>query len=178
MSTSPDRRTDRSTDRAPADLPWLLVARREVLVKLTDKSFLVGTLITLLLVIGFIGFQIWSEDRTDTYTVAATSDARATAELLEERVPDVDGEIRIELFDVDSDEAGVRALEDEDADVLLRPADDGWTLVGADEVDGGLQRAAETVVREAAFTEQRRGGRDVDRRAAAGQRARHRADRG
>ncbi len=73
------------------------------------------------------------------------------AELLEERAADVDGEIRIELLDVDSDAAGVRALEDEEADVLLRPADDGWTLVGADEVDGSLQRAAETVVREAAL---------------------------
>ncbi len=137
--------------RSAAERPWLLVARREVLVKLTDKAFVVGTLITLLLVIGFIGFQMWSEDRTDTYTVAATSEARATAALLEERAADVDGEIRIELLDVDSDAAGVRALEDEEADVLLRPADDGWTLVGADEVDGSLQRAAETIVREAAF---------------------------
>ena len=137
--------------RSAAERPWLLVARREVLVKLTDKAFVVGTLITLLLVIGFIGFQMWSEDRTDTYTVAATSEAHATAELLEERAADVDGEIRIELLDVDTDAAGVRALEDEEADVLLRPADDGWTLVGADEVDGSLQRAAETIVREAAF---------------------------
>ncbi len=137
--------------RSAAERPWLLVARREVLVKLTDKAFVVGTLITLLLVIGFIGFQMWSEDRTDTYTVAATSEAHATAELLEERAADVDGEIRIELLDVDTDAAGVRALEDEKADVLLRPADDGWTLVGADEVDGSLQRAAETIVREAAF---------------------------
>lgn len=135
----------------PTERPWLLVARREVLVRLTDKAFLVGTLITLLLVVGFIAFQIWSDERTDTYTIAATADARATAELLEERVPDVDEDARIELLEVDTDEAGVRALEDEEADVLLRPADDGWTLVGADEVDDGLQRAAETVVRDAAL---------------------------
>lgn len=135
----------------PTERPWLLVARREVLVRLTDKAFLVGTLITLLLVVGFIAFQIWSDERTDTYTIAATADARATAELLEERVSDVDEDARIELLEVDTDEAGVRALEDEEADVLLRPADDGWTLVGADEVDDGLQRAAETVVRDAAL---------------------------
>lgn len=137
--------------RSAAERPWLLVARREVLVRLTDKAFLVGTLITLLLVVGFLGFQIWSEARTDTFTIAATADAQATAELLQERVPEVDEDARIELLEVDSDEAGVRALEDEEADVLLRPAADGWTLVGADEVDDDLRLAAETVVREAAL---------------------------
>ena len=137
--------------RSTAERPWLLVARREVLVRLTDKAFLVGTLITLLLVVGFIGFQIWSEERTDTFTIAATADGQATAELLEERVPEIDEDAQIDLLEVDSDDAGVRALEDEEADVLLRPAEDGWTLVGADEVDDDLRLAAETVVREAAL---------------------------
>jgi ABC-2 type transport system permease protein len=155
MSASTDPGTDpaidRSLDRTPADRPWLLVARREVLVKLTDKSFLLGTLITVLLVVGFLGFQIWSEDRTDTVTVAATAEARATAETLERGVPEVDDALRVDLVHVASDEAGVQALEDGEADVLLRPADDGWILVGADEVDDGLRRAAETVVRDAAL---------------------------
>ncbi|HEX6149811.1 ABC transporter permease [Nocardioides sp.] len=145
-----DARTT-ETGRSTTERPWLLIARREVLVRLTDKAFLVGTLITVLLIVGFLGFQIWSEERTDTHTIATTAEARATAELLQERVPDIDEESRVELLDVDSDAAGVRALEEEDADVLLRPADDGWTLVGTEEVNDNLQRAAETVVREAAL---------------------------
>jgi ABC-2 type transport system permease protein len=152
MSSTTDPTPADNTDRTPADRPWLLVARREVLVKLTDKSFLIGTLITVLLVVGFLGFQIWSEDQTETLTIAATADARATAEALERGVPQADGDLRVELLDVDSDEAGVQALEDEDADVLLRPADDGWTLVGAEEVDDGLRRAAETVILNTALT--------------------------
>ena len=36
--------------------------------------------------------------------------------------------------------------------MLLRSADDGWTLVGQEEVPGDLSRAAETVVRGAALT--------------------------
>lgn len=152
MSTSTDPNPADTADRTPADRPWVLVARREVLVKLTDKSFLIGTLITVLLVVGFLGFQIWSEDQTETLTVAATADGRATAEALERGVPQVDGDLRVELLDVESDEAGVQALEDEDADVLLRPADDGWTLVGAEEVDDGLRRAAETVILNTALT--------------------------
>jgi ABC-2 type transport system permease protein len=139
------------TGRGPAERPWLLVARREVLVRLTDKAFLLGTLITLLLVVGFVGYQIWSEERTDTHTIAVTAGGQETGELLRERVPEIENDARIELVTVGSDEAGVRALEEEDAEVLLRPADDGWTLVATEEVDSDLQRAAETVVREAAI---------------------------
>lgn len=151
MSTTLEPATDRGPGRTPADRPWLLVARREVLVKLTDRSFLLGILITVLLVVGFLGFQIWSEERTDTVTVAATADARGTAGTLERQVPQVDDGFRVELLDVASDEEGVQALEDEEADVLLRPADDGWTLVGADEVDDGFHRAAEAVIRDTAL---------------------------
>lgn len=131
--------------------PWLLVARREVLTRLTDKSFVVGTLITFLLLCGFLGFQIWSEDRTETYTVAATAGAGDTARLLEEAAPGVDDSVRLEVEEVTSDGAGVTALRDGDADVLLRPAEDGWTLVGDEEVPGDLAAVAETVLRDAAL---------------------------
>ncbi|MBM7518920.1 ABC transporter permease [Nocardioides nitrophenolicus] len=136
----------------PAERPWLLVARREVATRLTDKSFLIGTLVTLVVVVGFLGWTIWSEDRTKTVTVAATAADASVAQLLEREVPKVDDGLEIELVEVDSDAAGVTALEDEDADVLLRPADDGWTLVGRTEVPGDLTTAAESVIRDAALT--------------------------
>ncbi|GAA1540708.1 ABC transporter permease [Nocardioides humi] len=136
----------------PAERPWLLVARREVLTRLTDKSFLIGILITLVLLVGFIGWTIWSEDRTETVTVAATAEGAATAELLEREVPEVDDGLEVEVVEVASDDVGVLALEDDDADVLLRPADDGWTLVGRKDVSGDLAAAAETVIRDAALT--------------------------
>ncbi len=134
-----------------AERPWLLVARREVLTRLTDKAFLLGTLVTFVLVCGFIGFQIWSEEGTDTYTVAATAEAGDTARLLAERVPEVDDAVVVEVLEVPTDEAGVATLRDEDADVLLRPSDDGWTLVGDEGVPGDLAAASETVIRDAAL---------------------------
>ncbi|HWL97906.1 MAG TPA: ABC transporter permease [Nocardioidaceae bacterium] len=137
---------------APAgERAWLLVARREVVTKLTDKSFVIGTLITIGMIVAFLGWQIANEGKTETYTVAATAESSATAELLAERVPKVDDAIRVEVTEVESDGAGVSALEDDQADVLLRPGDDGWTLVGTDEVPDDLSRASETVVREAAL---------------------------
>jgi ABC-2 type transport system permease protein len=158
MSTQTDSVPTESPTRgsgqpgAPAgERAWLLVARREVLTRLTDKAFLAGTLITILLVVGFVGWQIWSDDRTSTYTVAATAEAGDTARLLAEEVPAVDEEVRVEVVEVDSVDAGVTALEDEEVDVLLRPGDNGWTLVGRDEVPGDLEAAAASVVRDAAL---------------------------
>ncbi|MDQ6522659.1 ABC transporter permease [Nocardioides sp. LHD-245] len=140
------------TETRAAERPWLLVARREVVTRLTDKSFLIGTLITLVLVVGFIGWTIWSEDRTERVTVAATAADAATAQLLEREVPEVDDGLEVELVEVASDAAGVAALEDEDADVLLRATDDGWTLVGRKEVPGDLTAAAESIIGDAALT--------------------------
>ena len=148
MSTSTSASTNSSTER-----PWLLVARREVMTKLTDKSFIIGTLITFLLIVGFIGFQVVTEDRTETYTVAATAESSEAARVLAEGAPEVDDAIRIEVEEVASDDAGVAALEEGDADVLLRPADDGWTLVGDEGVPGDLESAAGTVLREAAVAD-------------------------
>ena len=136
----------------PTERPWLLVARREVMTRLGDKSFLIGTLITLLLLVGFFGYTIWSEDRAETVTVAATAEGAPTAELLAQGVPEVDDNLEIEVLQVSSDDDGVAALEGEDADVLLRPADNGWTLVGLDEVSGDVESAAETVIAESALT--------------------------
>ena len=141
-----------TTGSEPTERAWLLVARREVITRLTDKSFLIGTLITLVVVIGFLGWTAWSEGRSETYTVATTTEGAATADLLGQSVPEVDDSIEIEVHDVASDDDGVAALEDGDADVLLRPADDGWTLVGQTGVPDDLSQATETVVRGAALT--------------------------
>src|SRR6476469_1635512 len=69
---------------------WTLVARREVVVKLTDRSFLIGTVFTLLLITGFMGYSAWDAARTTTYTVAATADARTMADRLAEKAPGID----------------------------------------------------------------------------------------
>ncbi len=74
-TSSPD---NRDTDRRD-EPPWLLVTRREVVSRITDKSFLLGTAFMVVLIAGFIGFNAWQEERTDTVTLAATPDAAAMA---------------------------------------------------------------------------------------------------
>ena len=130
----------------PTERAWLLVARREVLTKLTDRAFLLGTAITILFVAGFIGYQAVLEGTTQTYTVAATAEARPTAQALVTGVPELDDSVKVELLEVGTDDAGVAAVENEEADVLLRPADNGWSLVATKEVPSDLATLAETVV--------------------------------
>ncbi|GAA1478008.1 ABC transporter permease [Nocardioides aestuarii] len=129
--------------------PWLLVARREVMTKLTDKAFLVGTAITLVLITGFIGWQVVSENDTETYEVVATADALDAATLLEERTADVDESVRVEVQQVATEAEGEAALRSGDADLLIRPTDDGWLLIGDEGVPGDVERAAATVLRDA-----------------------------
>jgi ABC-2 type transport system permease protein len=146
MKTTPDPEQSGSHRGPAAEWPWLLVARREMLIKLTDRSFLVGTLITLLMIGGFIGFQIWTEQRTQTWTVAVPPEAQSVAKLLEREVPGETSGSTLELVEVSSDKAGVQSLDDE-ADVLLRPAANGWTLVATSEVPFDLEAAATTIIR-------------------------------
>lgn len=130
---------------------WVLVARREVMTKLTDKAFLVGTAITLLLITGFIGWQVVSENDTETYDVVATAEALEAAAVIEDGAPEVDESVRVDVRQVGTEEEGEAALRDGDADVLLRPGSDGWVLVGDEGVPGDLERVATTVLRDAAL---------------------------
>lgn len=131
--------------------PWLLVARREVVTKLTDKAFLVGTAITLLLITGFLGWTVVSENDTETYEVVATADSLAAATLLEESAAEVDESVRVDVRQVGTEAEGEAALRSGDADVLLRPSGDGWVLVGDEGVPGDLEQVATTVLRDAAL---------------------------
>ena len=46
-STAQDSTTSTSPDLGGTTSAWALVARREILIKLTDKGFIIGTLLTL-----------------------------------------------------------------------------------------------------------------------------------
>ena len=52
---------------------WLIVAAREIVVRVTNRAFIVSTVLTLVLIAGFGAFSVWQGNRTSTYTVAVTS---------------------------------------------------------------------------------------------------------
>jgi ABC-2 type transport system permease protein len=140
MSTE---KSTRNTDPA-----WLLVTRREVVSRITDKSFLLGTAFMVLLIAGFIGFSAWQDGRTDRVTLAATPDAVAMAEVIADAAPDVDDKVEVTVVEVDDEAAAESTLREDEADAWLHPADDGWQLTSESSEQDSLTAVARAVVRQ------------------------------
>ncbi|QIM22249.1 ABC transporter permease [Phycicoccus sp. HDW14] len=133
---------------------WALVARREVVVKLTDRSFVIGTVVTLVLIAGFMGWQAWDSGRTSTYTVAATASDRPMADRLAKDARGVDDTVAVEVDDV-ADAGAARALLTEgDADAWLHRDGGTWVLTTDSKEESSLTRVTQEVVRQAALEQQ------------------------
>lgn len=133
--------------------PWLLVARREVATKLVDRSFLVGTLLTLALIIGFVGLQAVLAERTKTYDLVATSTGQTMADAVAIQALTLDDGIRVTVVPAADDAAAEAAVSAEDADAWLTERDGSWLLVARDEVPTGLEAVTATVVRDIVLTQ-------------------------
>jgi ABC-2 type transport system permease protein len=131
---------------------WLLVTRREVLAKVTDKTFLIGTAVTIALIVGFMGFSTWQEEKTEDYRVAAAPDAVAMAELVASRAPDVDDQVSVEVVQV-ADEATARdAVRELEVDAWLHPGEDGWVLTTESSEKDSLTQVVREVVQADVLT--------------------------
>ncbi len=143
-------------ERLPADTkPWALVATREIRVKLTDRNFLISTGVTLVLILGLLGFQAFlaSRDSSPEYTVAVTSTDGAS--LVSEAEPllqaGTDG-ATIDSLTVDNAEAGRTAITHDDADAMLTQADGTWTIAADGGPPSDLQSALAETVRLSALS--------------------------
>ena len=115
-----------ATDRQPA---WLTVAIREIMVKLTDKTFIIGTLSTLALVAISMVASYFFTSRPQTLDVVVTDQAAVSL---------VDQVIAVAKADNDNLEgnivtapdrdAALAMLESGDADVLVEQVSGRWTL--------------------------------------------------
>lgn len=152
------------TERRPAPTPtaavarpraaWQLVARREVVVRLTDKAFVTGTVITLLLICGFMGWQAWDSSSTSTSTVAVTAADRSMADRVSREAGSVDDKVAVDVAPVADDAAARAAVLDGDADAWLHRVDGTWTLTTEDSPDDTLTRVVQSVVRTSALESQ------------------------
>ena len=147
MSTDTSSPDNQDSDRR--DEPaWLLVTRREVVSRITDKSFLLGTAFMVVLIAGFIGFSAWQEERTDVVTLAATPDAAAMATAVADAAPEVDENVEVTVVEVDDRAAAESALREDEADAWLHPTDDGWQLTSESSEQGSLTNVVEVVVQQ------------------------------
>lgn len=111
--------------------PWLIVAKREILVQVTDKAFWIGTLTTLgLVALGFVFGGFFGGGSGDPDKVAVATDDAAQVIVLGQE----DG-LNIEPLQVAEDELQ-GAVENEDAVAALSHSEtDGWQLTVKDMMD-------------------------------------------
>ena len=153
MSAQTSRSTDQSASRSAGAGAWTLVARREVMVKLTDKSFLIGTAVTLALIIGALALQVVLSGHTSTSKIAATSPAAVSmVGQLADKAPALDKSVAVEPVRSPSDAAARAAVQDEDADVWLRQTAKGWELTTRETADPALVAVVTQVVRADAIS--------------------------
>lgn len=114
--------------------PWQVVARREVMAKLTDRTFVVSTLVSVLIIGVIVGIQVVLAQRTTTETIAVTDDRAAAVvagvDAAAQEMPVLGGRTRYETVRVASDAAARTLVADDDADAYLAVGPDGWTLLG------------------------------------------------
>lgn len=133
--------------------PWLLVARREVATKLADRTFLVGTLLTLAMILAFVIVQaVWSE-RTQTHDLVVTVSAAPMADAVALQAHTLDDGLRVTVVPAADDASAEAALLDEEADAWLAQRDGSWVLIARDEVPRDLEAVTATVVRDTVLAE-------------------------
>jgi ABC-2 type transport system permease protein len=137
-----------ASNRSGAGRAWLLVTQREIMVKATDRSFLIGTLVSIAVIAGLIAIQVLLASRTQEYTVVATSSAAAMADAVERAAPGIDKNVDVTVREVTDDASARAAVTDESADAWLHPHDDGWVLTTKSDTQGGLEQVVAEVVRD------------------------------
>jgi ABC-2 type transport system permease protein len=127
-----------------------LVAEREIVMRVKDKSFLISTLITLAVIVAVILINMAASDE-ESYTVGFVGDeARPVAEFVEASGARLDVEIELESFE---DQARAEtALEDGDADGVIT----GNSLLFNESAPGQLETLAQSAYADARVQEELR----------------------
>lgn len=151
--TEPQQQSEDSRPEGSVRHAWTLVARREVATRLTDRAFLVGTLLTVAMIVALLAVQAVLAERVKDYKVAATPTGVTMADAVAGRAGDIDDKVRVQVVEVADDAAARTSLLDDEADAWLAPGDGGWVLTGKTDVPRDLESVTETVVRDTTLTE-------------------------
>lgn len=127
---------------------WAIVTLREVMVKARDRSYLISTLVTLVLIVGVVVFNAYMSSKAEEYTVAVTgADAVSVVETAHETGRADGGNTSFEAVEASSREAAEELVRSGEADAALLVAYDGWTLTGNEELANGLQQGIAEALR-------------------------------
>ena len=152
-STAQDSTTSTSPDLGGTTSAWALVARREILIKLTDKGFIIGTLLTLAILGAWLGYTAYSSERTSSYAVVTTAQDAPMGAALAAAATTIDDKVEVTTSTVSDTAAGESAVRDGEADGFLHQADGGWVLT-TESGEDGLLGVTKQAVRAAMIDEQ------------------------
>lgn len=126
---------------------WRIVAEREFMTKVRDKTFIGATVFTLLFLIGFFVVGSIIDGNSDDFDVAVVGGQdSALVQQAEARLQADNPDASITVEEVDDLAAAEVSVREGDADAALVRGDDGYELLGDDEIDTGLRAALTTAV--------------------------------
>lgn len=145
--TRPEQRTTRRA-------PWSLVAGREIAVKLRDRNFLVGTALTLVLLVGAMFVPQLFAGGTPGYEVAVTDqDGAAVVEQAQTLLQAEEPGGTVTATTVADRGAAEAQVRDGEADAALVQGDAGWEMVTDGEPSMTLTGLLTDAVRGSAMAE-------------------------
>ncbi|HET6741800.1 MAG TPA: ABC transporter permease, partial [Kribbella sp.] len=132
------------------DRPWMLIAEREISTKLRDKTFIGSTVVMLVIVIAAVLIPALINGKSGPDKIAVVDDAAAR---VVQQASTAKGGAGFEVRKVADRPAAEKAVTDGDVKAALVPGTDGYSVLGKDSVDSGiesaLRQAASTVGMEA-----------------------------
>ncbi|MFC5679080.1 ABC transporter permease [Aeromicrobium endophyticum] len=132
---------------------WRVVAEREISTRVREKSYVYSAVIMILGVVATVVLTSILGGRPTDYKVAVTDDASAAVVSAASTVVDrTDDGSTARPQQVASAAAAEKAVRDGDADAALIATDDGYEMVGKEEIDSTLSTALTTAGSTAALT--------------------------
>jgi ABC-2 type transport system permease protein len=142
--------TDLDVPEAPrtsGQAVWPIVMVREIVVKLRDRNFVVGTVVTLLLIAGGLGLQAFLSGKSNDVTAVVTGDgARQVMQQVGQTASQREDAMNLTVDDAPDAAAVEAAVRDGRADVGLVHDADGWRLVGKTDVKPSMNAYVTDVV--------------------------------
>lgn len=135
--------------------PWTLVLQREILVKLKDRNFILGTALTILFLVAAMVLPAFFAGGAASYQVAVTDQAATgVVQQAEATLQAQDDETSLAAETV-ADRAGAeQAVLDGDVDAALVGAPGDWELLSDGMLSMELEAALSDAVRSQALSEQ------------------------
>lgn len=122
---------------------WRTVLTREIAVKVRDKTFVISTLSTMVIIAAMIVFNAFMADRTTEHDLATSGPLAAEAvEQADAAMGDKTTVTGREVQPVEAEDL----VRDEEVDAALIHDGDSWSLVADTEIDSDLETAIEQAV--------------------------------